>query len=552
MVGRVRGRRLAWCLGAGAVALTGCMGRGVTLPAGHRPPVVGPADLRTAGVLDALPRGLTPATPDPAAPKQAPKPDKQPDQPPGKQPFELPAGLPGASAPPIVPPQFAKDTPQAEREKAVRAVYPQVTPAAATELAPPDAPPLALADLQQIAAENSPVVRRAVADVEAAYGQVVQAGLYPNPTAGYQVDQWQPSLRIPPGSTGSGAGQQGGFINQLIKTAGKLGLAQKVAGFDYINALVAVRRARVDVTAAVRTQYFAALVARQGLEVNRALVGLADEVYGLQLKQLAAGVAVGYEPLQLYAQAEQARNALTQSQNAYRAAWKQLSAAVGRPDLPPAPLAGAADAPAPEFAQDGLLARVLEQHTDILTALNTIEQAKANLTLQRRVPIPDIGTNQYHQYDNLAQTYQFGLQFGVSLPVFDRNQGNIRTAEARIGRSVADLAATRNDLTGRLAEAFARYEANRVVAERYREKIIPNLTRAYRALVRRWNVDELGRVQFNDIVVAQQNLAQALQAYLAALDAQWRAVVDLANLGQLDELYPPAPQPPQPDGGGGR
>jgi hypothetical protein len=41
--------------------------------------------------------------------------------------------------------------------------------------------------------------------------------------------------------------------------------------------------------------------------------------------------------------------------------------------------------------------------------------------------------------------------------------------------------------------------------------------------------------------VAQQNLAQALQAYLTALDAQWRAVVDVANIGQLDELYPTAP-----------
>ena len=123
------------------------------------------------------------------------------------------------------------------------------------------------------------------------------------------------------------------------------------------------------------------------------------------------------------------------------------------------------------------------------------------------------------------------------MPLFDRSQGNVRSAQAQIGRAVADLAATRNDLTGRLAEAFGRYQANVAVAERYREKILPNLARSYRGIVRRYQV-EPAKVGFNDIVVARQNLAQALQSHLAALDAQWRAVVDVANVGQLDELYP--------------
>ena len=34
---------------------------------------------------------------------------------------------------------------------------------------------------------------------------------------------------------------------------------------------------------------------------------------------------------------------------------------------------------------------------------------------------------------------------------------------------------------------------------------------------------------FSDVVIGQQNLAQALQNYLAALSAQWQAVVDLAS-----------------------
>lgn len=519
-------RRPAGALGFGSVLLTGCLNTPVKVPSGNLPAGASDHDARSAAVLGP-PAGRPPA----GLPKQ---PDKGPG---GRPPFDLPPGLPGASAQPVVPPGFNKDTPAAEREKAVQKAYPEVervAPAGATES---DLGPLTLADLQKLATENSPVIRRAAAEADAQYGNVIQAGLHPNPTVGYQADQIQPGLRIPPGSTASGAGQQGAFINQLIKTAGKLSLAQKVAGFDYINALVAVRRAQVDVTTAVRTAYFAALVAQRGVEVNRSLVELADEVYRLQLKQVAAGEAAGYEPLQLYAQAEQARNALTQAENTARAAWIQLAAAVGRPDLPPAALSGAADAAAPAFDFAEVQNRVLDQHTDVLTARNTIAQADVNLRLQRRVPIPDLATNQYHQYDNAAQTYQFGVQLGVQLPLFDRNQGNIHQATAQVVRANQALLVTQNDLVARLAEAFGRYNSNRVIAERYRDKIIPNLTRAYRALIRRYQV-EPDKVGFGDIVAAQLNLTQALQAYLAALDGQWRAVVEVANLGQLDELFP--------------
>ena len=45
-----------------------------------------------------------------------------------------------------------------------------------------------------------------------------------------------------------------------------------------MNVVVAVRRSEVDVASAVRTQYFAVLVARQSVEVNRALAQLADDV----------------------------------------------------------------------------------------------------------------------------------------------------------------------------------------------------------------------------------------------------------------------------------
>lgn len=414
------------------------------------------------------------------------------------------------------------------------------SPTAATP--PASSPALSLAEFLAMATANSPVLKQAAAEAEVAHGRVIQAGLHPNPTVGYQADQVQPGLRGAPGELVSGAGQQGAFVSQLIKTAGKLTLAQQVAGYDFINALVAVRRAQTDVTAAVRGAYFAVLVARQTAAANRALAATLDGLYRQQTKQVTAGVAAEYEPLQLYAQLAQVRTAVATAEATAAAAWKQLGAAVGRPDLPPAPLVGSADAPPPTIDRDELTARILDTHTDVLTARNAIAQARTDLTLQQRVPIPDVETNTYHQYDSLARTYQFGVQVGVPLPVSDKNQGNIRAAQAKVAVAGMQLEAARNALAGRLADAYGRYRANAVVAAGYRDDILPALTRASHDIVRRYQA-EPEKVGFNDVVVAQLSLVQATQAHLAALDAQWKAVVEVAAIGQLDELYPEAEPP---------
>ena len=510
----------------GAVVLhCGCATREVKLPAGHYPP---PMEART--VLPADTRMPEPIRTVAATAEPAPPTDPQ------KGVFGIPPDLPGAGAIAIVPPIFPKDATAADREKAVRNVYPKLTP-----LPRPSpqsgAAHASLQELEALALANSPAIKRANADAAASHGQVIQAGLHPNPTTGYQADQVQPNLKIPEGSTASGAGQQGGFISLLIKTAGKLALAQKVAGFDYINALVAVRAAQVTVTTQVRSAYFTALVAQENLIVNKALADMADALYDLQLRRVAAGIDAGYEPLQVYAQSVMIRNAHAQGEATARSSWKQLAAAVGQPDLPQAPLAGKADAAPPAIDEEAAKGWILERHTDLLTARNTFAQGQANLLLQKKVPIPDLSTNQYHQYDNAAQVYQFGVQLGVQLPIFDRNQGNIRSAQSRIVSNGLAIEATRNDLFGRLAEAHGRYRANALAVANYRDKVLPSLTQAYRAIVRRYQT-EPDKVPFDDIVLAQQNVTQAMQSYLTALDAQWRAVVDVANITQIDELYP--------------
>ena len=84
-----------------------------------------------------------------------------------------------------------------------------------------DTVPLTLAQLEQMAVENSPVMAQSTADIDAARGRARQAGLLPNPTISYSADEVSggPIIR---------GGQQGFSVDQTFPLWGKLRLGRQV------------------------------------------------------------------------------------------------------------------------------------------------------------------------------------------------------------------------------------------------------------------------------------------------------------------------------------
>src|SRR5262249_38494362 len=131
--------------------------------------------------------------------------------------LEIPKEVPGAEAPLIKLPAE-----RAEQEKAIGRLYPSLPPLPAepAALPGPHGRPYTLTDLQQLAAANSPQLRQAASDVEAAKGNMDQARTYPNPTVGYEAG---------PNNNNTATGTHGVFIDQKIIVGGKLKLAAAAA-----------------------------------------------------------------------------------------------------------------------------------------------------------------------------------------------------------------------------------------------------------------------------------------------------------------------------------
>jgi len=453
----------------------------------------------------------------------------------------VPPGLPGGNVPPI---KLPMNVSAAEFKTAVNKYFPPLPPIGVDPkpLPGPDGHPLTLADLQKLGRENSPLLRQAASDVSAAQGAAIQAGAYPNPTAGVQSATHGPS----------GGPNYGVLFGQTIKTAGKLKLAEAAAIMDLENAQLAYHRAETDLMASVRSGYFQVLVAQEGMKANRALVNLTDEVYKVNVDQVGGGEAAPYEPMQVAVFAAQARQGLIQARNSYTVAWKQLAANLGIRGMPATEVEGRIDMAIPKYEYDKVLAYVLTNHTDVATATITQQKARYNLRLAEVTAVPDVTVSATFLNDNTlgaSNRLTAGLQATVPVPVWDQNRGAIQQARGVLLRAVEEQHRVRDNLTGQVADAFRRYDENRDLLELYRNDILPKQVQAFRAAVIRHYGGEIGRVAYTDLIASEQNLVSVIGPYIAVLGAQWQAVVDVANLLQTEDLfqtngvYPVAPVP---------
>lgn len=443
----------------------------------------------------------------------------------------VPPEIPGAESPSFELPRLDPDQTFEQRRDVIRQVYealPELPPEQVVE-SDPDVPPLTLADLQHTAYSRSPLINRAWADIDAARGRAVQAGLCPNPVVGYEGDTI---------NTLNTAGYNGLYFEQTYVTAGKLDLAQQAALMEVRAVEYAYRRARVQVAADVRRAYFGVLMAQERVRLARAMSALTQRAYEAQIELVAGGESAAYEPLQLRVLALKARNDVITAENAYLGSWRALAAALNYPEMHPIPLAGSVETGPGALEFEAAKAALLTRHTDLSIAQAQIAQQNFNLELQRVTPVPNLELYSAVQHDdtNSRNDVSYNVQIGLPLPLWNRNQGNISAAHAELIRAQHNWVNTRNELSAQLAEAFARFATARELALAYRSEIVPNQVQTFRGVYTQFR-EVGGEIDFAQVIVSQQSLSQVLDEYLAALSNQWDAAVDLSELLQVEDIY---------------
>ncbi len=399
---------------------------------------------------------------------------------------------------------------------------------------------MTLETLVMLALEQNPRLAKVTFGVESARGRAFQAGLYPNPTVALVFDE----LKDVQGRSGI---NQLPMLTQDIVMGRKLTLSRAAAEREVEQANWGVMAERYAMLAEIRTAYFDALalqervrllcdVRRYGRDITKTVRSLRDDA-----KQLADidVLPVEAELLRYEADVESA-----QAEKA--SAYKQLAALLGIHRLKIDKVAGRfEDFSFPDYDAQNTPMYVLSVHPEIQAAQWGVEKAKLLVQRAKAEPIPNLTVNGGYVRQNQNKSDDFSLGVKASIPLWDRNQGHIRAAEAELCAAIQEVARVENDLTVRVSAALRDYAAASKRAERYRA-VVAKAEQAQNIA----NEDQRRNLSPLMVLELQRSLRQARLERLKSLGDAWKAAATTSGL-TIEDTWPPTPKrstdiPPAP------
>ena len=383
----------------------------------------------------------------------------------------------------------------------------------------PLGPVMKLEDLEAMALQRNPTLAQAEAAIRAAEGRRRQAGMFPNPVAGYFVEEF---VFRSPGETA----EHGAFIEQAIPLGGKLSKARNVFALERDQAVIEAEAQRLRVTNSIRLLYYETLGAQRLVELRFNLSQLAQEAVEVTRELANVGQADRPDQLEIEIEFERADIEWLNAQNDWLRAWQMLAAMVGNPTMPPARLAGNPEEDLAPLNETQLLDALLQQSPDVRVAKTSVERARAVLARERAQRVPDLfvrgglGYN-LERFEPVAPALtgerkglSGRLEDGVNVPVFNRNQGGIAAAEAELAIAEGDLNRLQLMLRSRFASSYREYRSAQQLAERYRTRVIPRAREAYQMYLA--NFRQMAAA-YPQVLIAQRTLFQVEVEYARAL-----------------------------------
>lgn len=396
---------------------------------------------------------------------------------------------------------------------------------------------LTLEDLEKMAMQHNPTLVEAHADILASQGRKIQAGLYPNPVVGYEGREISsgPILR---------GGAHGFFVEQSIVTFGKLGLSRKVFFEEQAQAESVAAAQQQRVMNSVRLAYYEALGAQDLVQVRTDLANVAQRAVQTSQQLMNVGQADQPDMLEATVEAQRAQLDLLAAKNDQQRVWQQLAATVGDPSLALTPLAGSLEDSLAQIDKQQALERLLKDSPEVKLAEQGITRAEFDLKRAQAEPKPNllIGGGLDYNRELLGEVgtkpvgWEGAVQVGVQVPIFDRNQGNIKTAAAELAHARSELDRVRLSLRSSFAPVFRDYSDALETTQRYRNDVLPQAQIAYDLYLGKYRQMAAAYPQ---VLIAQRTLFQLRENYVMALVSLHETASEIEGFLLQDGLSAP-------------
>lgn len=393
-------------------------------------------------------------------------------------------------------------------------------------------PAQSLEDFTGKALSRNPTVREAEAQVRRLKAEAKQQGLWDNPEVGYEADHIRGGVYH--------SGEQGGYVQQVVPIGGQRSSARSAVQQRAQQAEAALALQKAKVLAGVRQAFYAALAMQIEVNLRQDLLHLASDA-AVTAHQLAnVGQADAPDILQSEVECEQARLDQATTQREFRKAFSRLAAASGEPTMLATPLQGDFFS-VPVLGESAALTSA-DTSESLHVAEQTVTAEQAAVRSARRQMMPQLTLHAGLQQDNepleTAQT-RVGVvgvaQAGITVPLWNRNQGGVEAAQMSVLQARAAVERTRIQLRSQAEQVMQDYGNATVQARQYREELLPRAERAYQLYQQKYMTMAAAYPQ---VLVSQRTLFQLRIEYVHALASAWQNALLLQSgllTGALDE-----------------
>jgi cobalt-zinc-cadmium efflux system outer membrane protein len=345
--------------------------------------------------------------------------------------------------------------------------------------------------------------------IEARRGEIQQAQVLPNPELGIEVE----NILGEDDRRGFKAAETTLELSQLVELGGKRQQRIQIASLKQELADWDLDEARLAAIATASQAFFNCLTAQARVQLARENLQLSEKVFKTVQLRVQAGKA---SPIT----ENRARMTVRQNQIALKKEQHKLTAAQRR-------LAAGWWADQPHFNKTTgrletinkppswpLLLKLIEQNPEIARQKTELELQESQLNLAEAYGVPDMtlggGIKRHEESDDY--TFLVGVSF--SLPVFDRNSGAIRSAQAETSISQKKGISTLTRLKTKLRENYELLLAAYEEADSLQNLILPTAEANFSAADYGYRQ---GQFKFIEVLIAQKTLFEIREQLIQSL-----------------------------------
>lgn len=374
---------------------------------------------------------------------------------------------------------------------------------------------LTLAQALRLAFEHNRDLAAAAKEIGAMEGAVTQAGLLNNPVFSADAEDIRRSDRYTTIR-----------VSQLIELGGKRSarmaassLARDAVAQDY-------EIKRRNIVLGVAQGFSEVLVAQSQLRFAEQSVQLAQRVSEATAKRVQTGKVSPVEATRAKLALASAGIDLEQAKREHSAARRRLAAFWGNPTPQFTQAVGDLETMAvlPDLT---MLTQRLKAHPALRRSQQEVALRQAAMEVEKSKRIPDISVSagvRKYALDN-DKSYLVGIS--IPLPLFNRNQGNLLTAQQRLSQAEDLEQATQARMDKELAQAYEALVATETEVKTLRNEVIPSAKSVFEAANKGF---EYGKFDFLDVLDAQRTLFHNQRLYLRSLATYQRLLSELEYL----------------------